>query len=115
MVNPIIPSFGNLRCDSASTARLPYPVHGGGGKRIALPIARRRRRLQWLRPQGVRMRKLLLIPIVVFIVLAPPLSAADITPAGKKLADFLDAFDVEHLWDGGKSVAWKTGKPLDKQ
>lgn len=60
------------------------------------------------------MRKLLVIPAVL-IALAPPSSAADITPAGRKLADFLDALDVEHLWDGGKSVAWKTGKPLDKQ
>jgi hypothetical protein len=61
------------------------------------------------------MRKLFLIPAIILIAVAPPLPAADITPAGKKLADFLDAFDVEHLWDPGKSVAWKTGKPLDKQ
>jgi hypothetical protein len=60
------------------------------------------------------MRKLLLIPAVL-IVFSPPLLAVEISPAGKKLADFLDAMDVEHLWDAGKTVAWKTGKPLDKQ
>jgi hypothetical protein len=60
------------------------------------------------------MRQLFVIPFVL-LALAPPLPAADITPAGKKLADFLDAMDVEHLWDPGKSVAWKTGKPLEQQ
>jgi hypothetical protein len=59
------------------------------------------------------MRKLLVIPLLV--VLAPQLSAAEITPTGKKLAEYLDGFDVEHLWDPGKSVAWKTGKPLAQQ
>jgi hypothetical protein len=61
------------------------------------------------------MRKFLLIPAAVLLALAPSLPAGDITPAGKKLGDFLDAMDVEHLWDPGKSVAWKTGKPLDQQ
>jgi hypothetical protein len=52
---------------------------------------------------------------VLFIAIAPQASAAEITPAGKKLAEFLDGMDVEHHWDAGKSVAWKTGKPLDTQ
>jgi hypothetical protein len=56
----------------------------------------------------------LLLPAVL-IVLAPQAPAAEITPAGKKLAEFLDGLDVEHLWDAGKSVAWKTGKPLETQ
>lgn len=60
------------------------------------------------------MRPLLLIPAVL-LAFVPPLPAAEITPAGKKLAEFLDAMDVEHHWDAGKSVAWKTGKPFDKQ
>jgi hypothetical protein len=62
------------------------------------------------------MRKSHFIPATIaLLAFVPPLAAADITPAGKKLVDFLDALDVEHLWDAGKSVAWKTGKPLDKQ
>lgn len=59
------------------------------------------------------MRKLLIPAVLIF--LAPRVFAAEITPAGAKLAALLDAMGVEHLWDPGKSVAWKTGKPLDKQ
>jgi hypothetical protein len=92
-------------------SRLPYPVYDRGGKPSALPAAAR---YNGFAHPGVTMR-LLLIPTIILLALAPPLPAADITPAGKKLTDFLDALDVEHLWDPGKSVAWKTGKPLDKQ
>jgi hypothetical protein len=61
------------------------------------------------------MRQPSIIHAIILLALAAPLSAAEITPAGKKLGAFLDAMDVEHLWDPGKSVAWKTGKPLDQQ
>jgi hypothetical protein len=53
--------------------------------------------------------------VVLTAVLAPPLRAADISPQGKKLSTSLDSMDVEHNWDAGKSVAWKTGKPLENQ
>jgi hypothetical protein len=53
--------------------------------------------------------------VVGVAFVAAQTSAADITSSGQKLANLLDAMDVEHLWDPGKSVAWKTGKPLDKQ
>jgi hypothetical protein len=51
----------------------------------------------------------------VLVALSPSTFAADITSGGKKLAEFLDGMDVEHHWDAGKSVAWKTGKPLEQQ
>ncbi len=41
--------------------------------------------------------------------------AEEITVEGKKLAEKLDATDVEHHWEPGRSVAWKTGKLLEKQ
>ena len=31
------------------------------------------------------------------------------------LIEKLDAMDVEHLWEPGRSVAWKTGELLEKQ
>ena len=39
----------------------------------------------------------------------------EITQQGKTLEQILDAMDVEHLWEPGRSVAWKTGKLLEKQ
>ena len=41
--------------------------------------------------------------------------ADEILPEGKMLAEKLDAMDVERLWESGRSVAWKTGKLLEKQ
>lgn len=53
--------------------------------------------------------------IVLTAALAPNIRASDISPQGKKLSASLDSLDVEHNWDAGKSVAWKTGKPLENQ
>lgn len=55
------------------------------------------------------------VAVVVLGCLASAGSAEVITPAGKKLAQTLDSMDVEHLWEPGRSVAWKTGKLLEKQ
>jgi hypothetical protein len=54
--------------------------------------------------------------LVVLVVLTSlPCRAEEISPAGLRLAQKLDAMDVEHLWLPGQSVAWKTGKPLENQ
>ncbi len=50
-----------------------------------------------------------LVVLVVFASL--PCRAEEITPAGRLLAQKLDAMDVEHLWLPGRSVNWKTGEP----
>ena len=57
------------------------------------------------------------IALVGFAFSASPLHvlAAEITPEGKKLIEKLDGMDVEHLWEPGRSVAWKTGKLLKEQ
>lgn len=52
----------------------------------------------------------LLVVLVVFASL--PCRGEEISPAGRRLAQNLDAMDVEHLWLAGHTVAWKTGKPL---
>ncbi len=52
---------------------------------------------------------LVLMPIAIALA---PARAEEIQPAGKQLAQQLDAMDVEHLWLPGKVVAWKTGEPL---
>ncbi|OWK34516.1 hypothetical protein FRUB_10487 [Fimbriiglobus ruber] len=50
--------------------------------------------------------------IVMTLAFVPAGSCGDITPEGKKLAESLDAMDVEHLWIPKHRVAWKTGKSL---
>lgn len=56
------------------------------------------------------------IVTAIIVLFACHLVAADeITAEGKKLAESLDAMNVEHLWEPGRSVAWKTGKLLEKQ
>ncbi len=51
--------------------------------------------------------------LAVLVVLAsPPCWAEEILPAGRRLAQKLDAMDVEHLWLSGQSVNWKTGEPF---
>jgi len=52
----------------------------------------------------------LLIILIAFAAL--PCRAEEISPAGRSLAQKLDAMDVEHLWLPGTSVNWKTGEPL---
>jgi len=37
--------------------------------------------------------------------------AAEVTPAGRRLAERLDAMDVEHHWLAGAHVDWRTGDP----
>ena len=37
--------------------------------------------------------------------------AGEVTPAGQKLAERLDAMDVEHHWLAGAHVDWRTGDP----
>ena len=41
--------------------------------------------------------------------------AEEISHEGKLLGEKLGAMDVEHHWEPGRSVAWKTGKLLEKQ
>ena len=43
-----------------------------------------------------------------------PVFAGEITPEGKKLADFLDSMNVEKLWLAGAQVDWRTGEPNGK-
>jgi hypothetical protein len=43
------------------------------------------------------------------------LSAQEIGPKGKKLAQFLDQTNVEKLWLKGHYVKWESGEPLDKE
>ena len=53
---------------------------------------------------------------VILVALASlPCRAEEISPAGKWLAQKLDAMDVEHLWLAKQTVSWKTGEPLAKQ
>ncbi len=44
--------------------------------------------------------------------LATPAPAADVAPAGEKLAAALDAMHVEDLWLAHNRVSWKTGEPI---
>ncbi len=48
-------------------------------------------------------------------MLVSSLQADEITVEGTRLAEKLDEMDVEHHWEPGRSVAWKTGKLLEKQ
>ncbi len=53
---------------------------------------------------------------VILVALASlPCRAEEISPAGKWLAQKLNAMDVEHLWLAKQTVSWKTGEPLAKQ
>src|SRR4051812_34313808 len=56
-----------------------------------------------------------LLVLIVAVLGTGPVFAAPISTEGRRLSAFLDSMDVEHLWEPTKSVAWKTGKPLDKQ
>jgi hypothetical protein len=64
--------------------------------------------------------KLNRVAIALLSVAVATLAAADlpgdhhVTPAGEKLAKFLDATDVEHLWLPHEYVDWKTGEPATK-
>jgi hypothetical protein len=51
--------------------------------------------------------------LVVFVSLT--CRAEEISPAGRWLAEKVDAMDVEHLWLAKQTVSWKTGEPLAKQ
>ena len=54
--------------------------------------------------------------LAVLVVLAAlPCRAEEISPAGHRLAQKLDAMDVEHHWLAKQTVSWKTGEPLAKQ
>jgi hypothetical protein len=48
--------------------------------------------------------------LVIFASL--PCQAAEIRPAGRRLAERFDGMDVEHLWLPGQLVDWRTGKPF---
>ena len=61
------------------------------------------------------MRRLTL-GLVVALGLAGSAHAAPccgpITPAGERLAQFLDDTGVDHLWQAGQRVNWETGEPI---
>lgn len=48
----------------------------------------------------------------LLLAFAAPAPAADVTPAGEKLAAALDAMHVEDLWLAHNRVKWKTGEPI---
>src|ERR1700749_2783569 len=48
------------------------------------------------------------------IALLSPALARDISPAGQRLAQKLDSFDVEHHWPAHLPVNWETGDPDGK-
>jgi hypothetical protein len=56
-------------------------------------------------------RCLILLPALIALA-SLPCQAEEISPAGRRLAEKLDAMDVEHHWLPGQSVAWKTGEPI---
>jgi hypothetical protein len=60
------------------------------------------------------MKRLIPWLTILFALAALPARAEEIQPAGRKLAQKLDAMDVEHLWLPGRSVNWKTGEPTGK-
>lgn len=49
--------------------------------------------------------------LVLLVPAALPAPASEITPAGEHLARVLDKMDVEHHWQPGERVYWRTGKP----
>jgi hypothetical protein len=50
----------------------------------------------------------------LFVLASLPCCRAEvISPAGHRLAQKLDAMDVEHLWLPGNRVHWKTGEPIE--
>ena len=48
---------------------------------------------------------------IVLLLGAAATPASEITPAGRALAQRLDAMDVEHHWIAGSHVNWRTGDP----
>ena len=60
----------------------------------------------------MKIRALSLVALLFAATL--PLSADEISPAGKKLAAFLDSLNVEQHWLAGVHVDWKTGEPDGK-
>ena len=60
----------------------------------------------------------ILLTLVVAVLLNPIITTAQhppccgpISPAGQRLASFLDNMDVESLWLANQHVNWETGKP----
>jgi hypothetical protein len=53
-----------------------------------------------------------LLAVLVLAIITPLCRAEEISPAGKSLAEKLDAMDVEHHWLPGQRVNWKTGEPI---
>ncbi len=60
------------------------------------------------------MKRSILSLTILLALAALPCRAEEIQPAGRKLAQKLDAMDVEHLWLPGQAVNWKTGEPTGK-
>lgn len=62
------------------------------------------------------MMKSLITSMAIILTAVGGIAGADeITAEGKKMAESLDSMNVEQLWEPGRSVAWKTGKLLEKQ
>jgi hypothetical protein len=57
---------------------------------------------------------LLMVALAVWTGERGTLVAAEITPAGQRLATVLDSMHVEELWLAGHRVNWRTGKPEGK-
>jgi hypothetical protein len=56
-------------------------------------------------------RCLILLPALIALA-SLPCQAEEISTAGNRLAQKLDAMEVDHLWLPGKRVHWKTGEPI---
>ena len=52
-----------------------------------------------------------LLVLAVFLLSLTHIAAAEISPAGQKLASILDGMNVEHLWLARETVNWETGEP----
>src|SRR5580658_838699 len=57
-----------------------------------------------------------LLPALILAALAGTLAAkaGEITPAGKRMSEFLDGMRVEQLWLSGQQVDWRSGEPNGK-
>jgi hypothetical protein len=57
-----------------------------------------------------------LLPALILAALAGTLAAkaGEITPAGKRMSEFLDGMHVEQLWLSGQQVDWRSGEPNGK-
>ena len=61
------------------------------------------------------MTRLLTLPAALAaLAVANAAGAAELAPAGKKLADYLDGLQVERLWLPGRYVHWEDGKASDR-